>query len=109
MFVVPQLLSLIVSFTTTGSTVAFSDREMDLSKFRRADEPGLFGYVPKRLEGRTRQMFASVFFYAFYKASKVLSIATLASANGVVAFIYLVLGKPHKRVCANDERIEPPC
>ena len=55
-----QFVSLLASFLTTGFVVASTDRESDTSKYRRKNEPLLFGYVPK--DGAHRQMVALVSF-----------------------------------------------
>ncbi|GMH96388.1 hypothetical protein TrVE_jg1486 [Triparma verrucosa] len=81
-----QFVSLFASFLTTGFVVASSDREFDLSKFRRKSEPLLFGYVPET--NSHRQMVAFVSFFSLYKLAKVSSLALLISAS---SFRYAVI------------------
>ncbi|GMH66842.1 hypothetical protein TL16_g04524 [Triparma laevis f. inornata] len=81
-----QFVSLLASFLTTGFVVASSDREMDLSKYRRKSEPLLFGYVPET--NSHKQMVAFVSFFSLYKLAKVSSLALLISAS---SFRYAVI------------------
>ncbi|GMH70076.1 hypothetical protein TL16_g05316 [Triparma laevis f. inornata] len=81
-----QFVSLLASFLTTGFVVASSDREIDLSKYRRKSEPLLFGYVPDT--NSHKQMVASVSFFSLYKLAKVSSLALLISAS---SFRYAVI------------------
>mmetsp|Transcript_9050 Transcript_9050/g.16408 ORF Transcript_9050/g.16408 Transcript_9050/m.16408 type:complete len:569 (-) Transcript_9050:166-1872(-) len=81
-----QFVSLFASFLTTGFVVASSDREMDLSKYRRKSEPLLFGYVPDT--NSHKQMTAFVSFFSLYKLAKVSSLALLISAS---SFRYAVI------------------
>ncbi|GMI02639.1 hypothetical protein TrST_g8253 [Triparma strigata] len=81
-----QFVSLFASFLTTGFVVASSDREFDQSKFRRKNEPLLFGYVPNT--NSHKQMVAFVSFFSLYKLAKVSSLALLISAS---SFRYAVI------------------
>ncbi|GMH62912.1 hypothetical protein TL16_g03585 [Triparma laevis f. inornata] len=85
-----QFVSLIASFLTTGFVVASSDREMDKNKYRRKNEPLLFGYVPET--NSHRQMVASISFFSLYKLAKVSSLSLLvASSSFRYAVILLIL------------------
>ena len=71
-----QYISLFSSFVTTAITVASADKEVDTSNFRRKDEPRLFGYIAgKKLA--TKQLYASVTFFASYAVAKTFSFAIL--------------------------------
>merc|ERR1711871_1327516 len=72
-------VSLFTSFLTTGFVVASSDKEFDTGKFRRKNEPLMFGYVPK--VGAHRQMVASVSFFTLYKFVKVFSLCLLIASS----------------------------
>ena len=74
-----QYFSLFTSFLTTGFVVAAAGKEIDTSKYRRKNEPLLFGYVPKI--GSHRQMLASVSFFTLYKAAKVFSLCLFIASS----------------------------
>jgi len=74
-----QFVSLFTSFLTTGFVVASADREMDTSKYKRKNEPLLFGYVPKT--DARKQFYASTSFFTLYKTAKVFSLAILIAST----------------------------
>ena len=67
-------VSLFSSFLTTAVTIATADKEMDTSKFRRKDEPLLFGYVAGKKHA-TKQLYSSITFFTSYAVAKTLSFA----------------------------------
>ena len=87
-----QFVSLITSFLTTGFVVASADRDLDTSKYRRKNEPLLFGYVPKTKPDYRKQFYASISFFTLYKTAKIFSLAILiASSSFRYAIILLIL------------------
>ena len=63
-----QFASLVASFLTTSFVVTSADKEFDTSKFKRKNEPLLFGYVPKT--DARKQFYASISFFTLYKARR---------------------------------------
>jgi hypothetical protein len=71
-----QYISLIASFLTTAITVAFADKAIDASNYRRKDDPFLFGYVASKTEG-TKQLIAAIAFITTYAFAKTFSFSIL--------------------------------
>ena len=84
--------SLFSSFFTTAITVAFADKEIDTSKFRRKDEPLLFGYIAGK-HYATKQLCYSVIFFTFYAVAKTFSFAILfiSAPSKIYSLGWLVL------------------
>ena len=68
-----QYISLFSSVLTTAITAALADKELDISKYYRKDEPHLFGYVAK--EFATKQLTAFITCLTSYGTAKTLSVA----------------------------------
>jgi len=75
-----QYFSLFSSFLTTAITVAFADKEIDTSKYRRKTDPLLFGYVPGK-EFATKQLATFITFLTSYGIAKTMSLAILFIAT----------------------------
>jgi hypothetical protein len=89
-----QFVSLITSFLTTGFVVASADREFDTSKFRRKNEPLLFGYVPKMKSDYRKQFYASISFFTLCKAVKIFSLLILIVSSFFRYAIILLIFEP---------------
>ena len=89
-------VSLTLSLVSAGLSIAFTDRTLDLSKFRRRQDPLLIGYVPAVASGAYRQLLAMVVFFASYMGSKMFALGVLIvsanreTANWVVVPLWLV-------------------
>jgi hypothetical protein len=79
-----QYVSLAISLLTAGSTIAFTDRVLDQSKFRRKIDPRLFGYVPSFENGQFRQLLYMVAFFSTYMGTKMFALSLLVVRGGLV-------------------------
>ena len=78
--------SLFSSFFTTAITIATADKEFDMSKFRRKDEPLLFGYIAGK-QYATKQLCSSVTFFTSYAVAKTLSPIYICSFQNLLTWV----------------------
>jgi hypothetical protein len=74
--------SIIVSACTTGFTAATISFDVDVSPWRRHDEPDFYGYIPDSAGGRTGIFFCMIVNSALLLLLRCLSTALLAMVDG---------------------------
>ena len=79
-------VSIILSLISCGSSIAYTDRIVDMDEYRRESDPTMFGYVPPVLCESNKQYAALSIFYTCYLISKAYTFTILALSSPSVMY-----------------------
>lgn len=86
-----QYLSVILSLMSCGSSIAYTDRIVDMDEYRRRSDQTMFGYVPHVLCDSNKQYVSLALFYTGYLISKSYTFTIFALASPSVTYPMMVM------------------